>query len=175
IDYYCRRFGFGKPDIIYNELKAPRGQSSIWEAVINVGGRRIGIGTGTTKKSAQTNCYIDVTQYLESCDRALWETFLMVAAEGKDLGMAPKVLFQMSDGLEDEVRDLCLDIRKSTLYQNRPSTSSHRITTETSSNLLSSHAPILPLSIEVHATKSERLYERRKAYLENPSLESMRS
>jgi hypothetical protein len=75
MDYYCRRFGFGKPDIIYNELKAPRGQNSIWEAVMNVGGRRIGIGTGTTKKSAQTNCYIDVTQYLESCDRALWETF----------------------------------------------------------------------------------------------------
>jgi len=175
MDYYCRRFSFGKPDIIYNELKAPRGQSPIWEAVMNVGGSRIGIGTGTTKKSAQTNCYIDVTQYLESCDRALWETFLKEAAEGKDLGMAPKVLFQMSDGLEDEVRDLCIDIRKSTLYQNRPSASSHPFTTVTSSNPPSYHVPILPLSIELHAAKSERLYERRKAYLENPSLESIRS
>ncbi|KAH9081657.1 P-loop containing nucleoside triphosphate hydrolase protein [Lactarius deliciosus] len=175
MDYYCRRFGFGKPDIIYNELKAPRGQSPIWEAVMNVGGSRIGIGTSATKKSAQTNCYIDVTQYLESCDRALWETFLKEAAEGKDLGMAPKVLFQMSDGLEDEVRDLCIDLRKSTLYQNRPSVSSHPITAETSSNLPSSHVPILPLSIELHAAKSKRLYERKKAYLENPSLESIRS
>ncbi|KAH9023758.1 P-loop containing nucleoside triphosphate hydrolase protein [Lactarius hengduanensis] len=175
MDYYCRRFGFGKPDVIYNELKAPRGQSPSWEAVMNVGGRCIGIGTGATKKSAQTNCYIDVTQYLESCDRALWETFLKEAAEGKDLGMAPKVLFQMSEGLEDEVRDLCIDIRKSTLYQNRPSASSHPITAETSSNLPSSHVPILPLSIELHAAKSELLYERRKTYLENPSLESIRS
>ena len=175
MDYYCRRFGFAKPDIFYNELKAPRGQKSTWEAVMNVGGRRIGIGTSTTKKSAQTNCYVDVTQYLESCDRALWETFLKEAAEGKDLGMAPRVSFQMSDGLEDEIRDLCIEIRKSTLYQNRPSSSSHPHTAVTSSNLPTYHAPILPLSTESHAAKSERLYERRKAYLGNPSLESIRS
>ena len=175
MDYYCRRFRFGKPEIIYNEIKAPRIQNTIWEAVMNVGGRRIGIGTGPTKKSAQTNCYVDVTQYLESCDRELWETFSKEAAEGKGLGMAPRVLFQMSDGLEDEVRDLCIDIRKSTLYQNRPSTPSQSSTAVTSSNPPVNHAPILILSTELHAAKSERLYERRKAYLEDPSLESIRS
>jgi len=172
MDYYCRCFAFGKPEIIYNELKAPRGQNPIWEAVMNVGGRCIGIGTGSTKKSAHTNCYLDVTQYLESCDRELWEIFSKEVPEGKDLGRAPKVLFQMSEGLEDEVRDLCTDIRKSTLYQNRPSASSHPLT---SSNPPTYHGPSLPLSPELHAAKSERLYERRKAYLDNPSLESIRS
>ena len=174
MDYYCRRFGFGKPDIMYNELKAPRGQNASWEAVMNVGGSRIGIGTGPTKKAAQTHCYVDATQYLERCDRALWEAFSKEAAEGKGLGMAPRVLFQMSDGLEDEVRDLCIDIRKSTLYQNRPSAPSHPCTTATSSNP-SNHAPILTLSTELHAAKSERLCERRKAYLDDPSLGSIRS
>ncbi|KAF8274097.1 hypothetical protein EI94DRAFT_1768945 [Lactarius quietus] len=135
MDYYCRRFRFGTPEVIHNELKAPRGQNTIWEAVMNVG------------EIAQTNCYIDVTQYLESCDRALWETFLKEAAEGKDLGLAPRVIFQMSDGLEDEVRDLCIDIRKAF-------------------SIKTDHHP---------AAKSERLYERRKAYLEDPSLESIRS
>ena len=173
--FYCQRFGFGKPEIIYNEIKEPRIQNTIWEAVMNVGGRRIGIGTGPTKKSAQINCYVDVTQYLESCDRELWETFLKEAAEGKGLGMGPRVLFQMSDGLEDEVRDLCIDIRKSTLYQNRPSTPSRSSTAVTSSNPPVNSAPILTLSTELHAAKSERLYERRKAYLEDPSLEFIRT
>jgi small subunit ribosomal protein S24e len=175
MDYYCRRFHFGTPHIIHKELKAPRGRSAVWEAVMNVGGRRIGIGTGTNKKSAQTNCYIDVTQYLESCDRALWETFSKEAMEGKDPGMVPKVLFQMSDGLEDEVRDLCIDIRKSTLYQNRPSTPSQSFTGATSSNAPVYHASIVPLSTELHAAKSDRLCKRGKAYLEDPSLQSMRS
>ena len=173
MDYYRRRFHFGTPDIIYKELKAPRGKSTVWEAVMNVGGRRIGIGTGPTKKSAQTNCYIDVTQYLESCDPALWQTFSKEAAEGKSLPMAPMVLFQMSDGLEDEVRDLCIDIRKSTLYQNMPSTPPRSFTGITPSNVF--HASIVPLSTELRAAKSERLCERRKAYLEEPSLQSMRS
>ncbi|KAF8506701.1 P-loop containing nucleoside triphosphate hydrolase protein [Russula emetica] len=125
MDYYCRRFRFGKPDIIFDELKTHRGQHPVWEAVMYVNGRRIGIGSGATKKAAQTNCYVDVTQYLESCDRALWEIFSKEVPEGKDLGMAPRVQLQMSEGLEDEIRDLCADIRKSTLYRNRPSVSTN--------------------------------------------------
>ena len=175
MDYYCRRFGFGKPDIIYNELNTRRGYNPIWEAVIHVGGRRIGIGTGTTKKAAQTNCYIDVTQYLESCDPALWQTFSKDVAEGKDIGMAPRVLFQMSEGLEDEVRDLCADIRSSTLYQNRPSTSTYLLTSLTASNPRPYHTSKIPLSPESYATKSLRLLEQRQNYLKDPLLESMRA
>src|SRR6266478_48272 len=175
MDYYCRRFGFGKPDIIFNELKTHRGHHPVWEAVMYVDGRRIGIGSGATKKAAQTNCYIDVTQYLESCDRALWETFSKEVAEGKDLGMAPRVLFQMSEDLEDEIQDLCADIRKSTIYRNRPSVSTNLFTTVTLSNLRRHHTSYSSLSSESHATKSLRLSEQRQRYLTNPSLETMRS
>ena len=177
MDYYCRRYGFGKPDIIFNELKTHRSHHSGWEAVMYVSGRRIGIGLGATKRAAQTNCYVDVTQYLESCDRALWETFSKEVPEGKDLGMAPRVLFQMSDGLEDEIRDLCADIRNSTLYRNRPSVSTNLFTTVTvtSSNPQPYHTSKFSLSPESHAAKSLRLSEQRQSYLTNPSLETMRS
>ena len=177
MDYYYRRFGFGKPDIIFDELKTQRSSHVVWEAVMYVSGRRIGIGSGATKKAAQTNCYVDVTQYLESCDRALWETFSKEVPEGQDLGMAPRVLFQMSEGLEDEIRDLCADIRKSALYRNRPSVSTNLFTTETvtSSNPRPYHTSKFSISPESHAAKSLRLSEQRQRYLTNPSLESMRS
>jgi small subunit ribosomal protein S24e len=177
MDYYCRRFGFGKPDIVYNNVKSRSGHNLIWEAAMHVDGRRIGIGTGTNKKAALTSCYVDVTQYLESCDRALWETFAKEVPEGKDISMAPRVLFQMSEGLEDEVRDLCTDIRKSTLFRNRPSTRTP--TDPIASVALFQQRPYrtsnLPMSPESHATKSLRLSEQRQNYLKNPLLESMRS
>jgi len=173
MDYYCRRFGFGKPDISYNEDKARH--NLVWEAVMYVGGRRIGIGTGANKKAALTNCYVDVTQYLESCDPVLWETFSKEAAEGKDLGMGPRVLFQMSEGLEDDVRDLCADIQKSTLYQNRSSTSTHPLTSVTFFSQQPHHASNPSLSSEALAAKSSRLSRQRQSYLKDPSLESMRS
>ncbi|KAI0275064.1 P-loop containing nucleoside triphosphate hydrolase protein [Gloeopeniophorella convolvens] len=175
MDYYCRRFGFGKPDIIYNEVKGVRGRNSTWEAIMNVGGRRIGIGSAPAKKAAQTNCYIDVTIYLESCDRELWDTFTKEAAQGKDIGMAPKVFFQMSEGLEDEVRDLCMDIRQSDLYQNRPTaptTLAPGSSALPSTNSAIYHPPTYP---EFRAAKSQRLSEQRQRYLENPALESIRS
>jgi small subunit ribosomal protein S24e len=177
MDYYCRRFGFGKPDIVYNDVKSRSGHNLIWEAAMHVNGRRIGIGTGTNKKAALTSCYVDVTQYLESCDRALWEAFAKEVPEGKDISMAPRVLFQMSEGLEDEVRDLCTDIRKSTLFRNRRSTSTS--TDPTASVALFQQQPYrtsnMPMSPEFHAAKSLRLSEQRQNYLKNPSLESMRS
>ncbi|KAG8789761.1 hypothetical protein FRC16_001179, partial [Serendipita sp. 398] len=67
MDYYCRRFGFGKPDITY---EAERGGSP-FHAMLTVGGRRIGIGTAKSKKAALVACYLDVAQYLESCDPQL--------------------------------------------------------------------------------------------------------
>lgn len=170
MDYYCRRYDFGKPDIVYNEVKV-RKNSSTWEAIMHVGGRRIGIGTGVNKKGAQTNCYLDVTQYLESCDADLWKAFLDASSTGNDLGMAPKVFFQMSDGLEDEVRDLCIDIRKSALYQNRPPSN-----VDTPADATPARPPVYrrPAPLAFIADRSKRLSERREAYLANSQMDKMR-
>ncbi|KAI0047834.1 P-loop containing nucleoside triphosphate hydrolase protein [Auriscalpium vulgare] len=171
MDYYCRRYNFGKPDITYNEVRGNRGRNSSWEAIMNVGGRRIGIGSGANKKLAQTNCYIDVTQYLESCDADLWKAFVEAAVTGKDLGMGPRVSFNMSEGLEDEVRDLCTDIRRSNLYQNRPDS------TIASTLTSAGRTPVYrrPVSQEHLQAKSQRLSEQRDKYLEDPQLEKMRA
>jgi small subunit ribosomal protein S24e len=180
MDYYCRRYKFGKPDISISEI-AKRGGSN-WEAVMTVGGRRIGLGTSKSKKTAQKACYLDVTQYLETCDPELWKTFLEAAKTGKDLGLAPKILFTMGDKLEDEVRDLCHDIKKSLLYKNRPAIGSGKTGSDAAdSNEQSSEVPAVvpyrrrPPNPQFLQGKSEKLLKRRQEYLADPKLEKMRS
>jgi HrpA-like RNA helicase len=173
MDYYCRRYKFGKPDVEFHLTAGKRGNSA-WEAVMTVGGRRIGMGSAASKKNAQTACYLDVTQYLESCDKDLWKTFAEAAKSGRDLGMAPTVYFSMSSGLDDEIRDLCHDIRKSSLFKNRPATKISTNPTDSSNvQTRSSDVPYRPEA--VLAAKSDRLLKRKQEYLENPDMEKMRS
>lgn len=135
MEWYCRKYNFGKPDIDITSSttklavpSGPRGRKqkaigqTSWEAVMTVGGRRIGVGTASNKKGAQIRCYLDVVQYLESLDKDLWNEF--VEATKKDpfgsVGMAPHLVFSMSDMLNDDVQTLCSDIRHSLLYYNAP-------------------------------------------------------
>ncbi|KAF8642311.1 hypothetical protein AX16_009581 [Volvariella volvacea WC 439] len=171
MDYYCRRFGFGKPEVAFREVRKP---SSGWEAVMTVNDRRIGLGTGSTKKAAQTMCYLDVTQYLESCDAQLWKDYVEAAKTGADLGMAPKVVFTMSDALNEDIRILCADIKRSTLYRNRPATQN------TQSDAPLSTIPTGPryrrrVPSEYLVSKSKQLLKAREDYLANPNLEKMRA
>lgn len=113
MDYYCQRFNFGKPDVVYTAVGANK-----WEAVMTVGGRKIGMGAAPSKKNAQVRCYLDVTQYLEASDPPLWATFsrLKPAALTNSQAGVPHVVLTMSDDLEDEVRDLCKNIRGSEIW-----------------------------------------------------------
>ena len=127
MEYYCQRYKFGKPDIDLSSSAhktGKKGKASVqaWDAVITVGGRRIGMGSAGSKKGAQIKCYLDVTQYLESCDAALWQDFLDHSKwdSSANLGMAPHVVFQMSDRLNEDIYGLCGDIRGSTLHKNAP-------------------------------------------------------
>jgi small subunit ribosomal protein S24e len=173
MDYYCRRYSFGKPDIAFEELR--KGGTG-WEAIMTVGNRRIGLGSGNNKKAAQVACYLDVTQYLESCDPNLWKEFVEAAKSGADLGLAPKVFFQMSDMLDDQIRDLVVDIKKSNLYRNRPA-----ILSATSAEHDQSHSATTPRfpagrhSTSFLAEKSRQLLSSRQRYLADPKLEQMRS
>ncbi|KAF8959706.1 hypothetical protein BDZ97DRAFT_1836550 [Flammula alnicola] len=71
MDYYCRRYKFSPPNIEY--VYTHEGH---WEAIMTVGGRRIGLGSASNKASALTACFLDVTKYLESCDPDLWKVYL---------------------------------------------------------------------------------------------------
>lgn len=146
-----------------------------WEAVITVGGRRIGQGAGASKKTAQVKCYLDVTQYLESCDPDLWRNF--VEASKKDtsgnIGQAPHILFQMSDDLTDEIGDLCRDVKSSTLYARRPPTGSSNVELEPEAQ----HRRVAtqPASPEYIVTKSAALQDKLAAYQNDDSLAAMRA
>ena len=179
MDYYCRLYKFGKPDIEYQQ-QASKGQNTSWEAVMNVGGHRIGMGIGSNKKTALVQCYLDVTRYLQNCDAELWSTYVEAAKSGKDLGLGPRVYLQISNGLGDEIEDLCRVVRRSSLYKNRPAIGSKL----TGSDLPSSHAntvarpkPSYPLHYPPHVARqrSELLKQRREAYLTNPLTEKMRT
>lgn len=117
MDYYCRRFGFAKPDITYQDMQ---NKNTSWTASMAVDGRKIGLGSGSSKKAAMTSCYVDVVQYLESCDGDLWQDFLKDSRAGKDLGLATAALLMVDDYVADKVYDLCKTIGDSQLYRNRP-------------------------------------------------------
>ncbi|KAG0708857.1 P-loop containing nucleoside triphosphate hydrolase protein [Suillus ampliporus] len=179
MDYYCRRYGFGKPDIELEEQHQGRAKST-WEAVMTVGGSKIGMGSATNKKAAQIQCYLDVAQYLQQCDPNLWKTFVEASKTGKDLGLAPKVYFQISTQLEDEIHGLCRDIKKSTLYRNRPAIGSGLMGSDTArSETVPIPAPrpfyARRFPRDFLARRSEELKERRKVYLTDPAMEKMRN
>ncbi|KAF7985388.1 hypothetical protein HWV62_6643 [Athelia sp. TMB] len=166
IDYYCRRYKFGKPDVDFNPIK------SGWEAVMAIDGRRIGMGNASNKKNSQTACYLDVTQYLESCDPDLWKAFVDAAKSGRDLGMAPPVWLHMGSALTDEIRDLCHDIRKSSLYRHRPARKPATVVSTAETRARPS-AGVYKAPALINA-KSTRLLKRRQEYLRDPFMQKMR-
>ncbi|KAG8219813.1 hypothetical protein J3R82DRAFT_786 [Butyriboletus roseoflavus] len=169
MDYYCRLYDFPKPDVDYQQVSHP---GSTWQAIMFVDGRRIGVGTASTKKNAHIQCYLDVTRYLETCDPDLWKRYLAAAKSGKDLGLAPKILLSVSNSLADDIADLCSDIKKSMLYRNRPA--SDQLTTAPH---LFAPSPSYPRYYPPHlaAARSAELDKRRQSYLRDPSTQKIRT
>ena len=143
---------------------------------MTIGGSRIGFARGPTKKLAQKACYVDVAVYLESYDPTLWKTFVEAAKTGRDLGLAPPVHCAMGESLEDEIYDLCSDIKKSTLYKNalklRPSLSDRNASNGAPGTQLPFRRQRELPSFE---EKSGILRERREKYLTDLTMGSMRN
>lgn len=179
MEYYCQRYKFGKPDIETSQTKKKsskkgKGANTVWDAVMTVGGKRIGMGQAQTKKKAQIQCYLDVTQYLESCDKSLWSDFLEHSKKDNsaDIGMAPHLVFQLSDNLNEDIYSLCSDIKQSTLYKTAPPV-----------GVQVEHQPMPGwqgnrngnTSEEFLTNKSNMLQEKLAAYQSDPQLEKMRA
>ncbi|KAI5124693.1 hypothetical protein M0805_004300 [Coniferiporia weirii] len=172
MDYYCRKFGFGQPSIDFEERHDRHFQG--WEAVMTVGDRRIGIGNARSKKDASKSCYLDVVQYLEKCDPDLWKSFIEAARTGKDLGLAPKVLLQMSDRLGDKIRDVCWQMEKSSLFRNKPDVTHSTAHADPSSSYWSNSKPRPKPNEGTLTAKSTELLHRKQSYLSDPRHEKMR-
>jgi len=142
---------------------------------MTIGGSRIGFGRGSSKKVAQKACYVDVAVYLEAYDPTLWEAFVVAAKSGRDLGMAPPVYCTMSETLEDEIYELCMDVKRSILYKNalklRPSLPDPNASHGAPGTQPPFHRQRELPSFE---EKDKVLKERREKYLTDPTMESMR-
>ncbi|KIY52731.1 P-loop containing nucleoside triphosphate hydrolase protein [Fistulina hepatica ATCC 64428] len=171
MDYYCRKFGFSRPDFDY--ISGSKRGLQYWEAVLVVGDRRIGFGSGSTKKAAERASFLDVVKYFYDCDADLWKAFVEAARTGADLGLAPTVSLVSSPSLNRDVRDITLDIRKSNLYHNRPKGHATAVEGESGSSTAKPSSR-LPQDIRFEH-KSKLLSERRQAYLIDPTHEKMRS
>lgn len=92
---------------------------------MRVGGAKIGIGKGSSKKQATTNVYLDTVAYLVDTDPTLWHTFLTLYRPGTAVIVASPVTFLMSDGLDDELMKLYDTVRGTYLFANRPRLAGH--------------------------------------------------
>ncbi|WVR06049.1 hypothetical protein IAU60_003077 [Kwoniella sp. DSM 27419] len=178
MEYYCHRYRFGKPDIEFSQTssKGRKGKMAVmtWDAVMTVGGKRIGMGSSNNKKGAQVKAYLDVSQYLESCDPDLWRDFVEHSKKDKSasLGMAPHLVFQMSDNLNDDIQGLCGDIRHSRLWEKAPA--SGAVAHDSQPLTTWGGGRNRELSEKELTNKSLDLQDRLAAYHSEPNLEKMR-
>ena len=177
IDYYTRKFGFGKEDVEFNAVSGSNNKKlgSVWEAVMTIGGSRIGFGRGTTKKMAQKTCYVDVAVYLEAHDPNLWKTFEEASKTGRDLGLAPPVHCSMSESLEDEIYELCAEVKKTALYKNALRLRPSLRRPDASQTVPGAQPPFRrPRELPSFEEKDRILKERREKHLADPAMKSMR-
>ena len=164
MEYYCNRFHFGKPDLGFDEVSEGRskrgGKATRWEAVMTVGGRKIGVASANNKKLATKLCYLDVAQYLESCDPSLWSDFVNLngGKPQEDVRKAPHLHFMCSDNLVDLVRELSSEARNSNLFKKAPTPNT------VAAPMVIAHQPFSMPADGTLKTKSAKLLERLKEY-----------
>ncbi|PWZ01808.1 P-loop containing nucleoside triphosphate hydrolase protein, partial [Testicularia cyperi] len=132
IDFYCKRFNLGKPDVrVTSGGKSQKGKrgaksasssSAPFTASMLVAGNELGVAQGKNKKQATANCFLDTVVYIESTDPDLWRAFNAVHKPGMPINKAPHVEFHMSDELDEEVRSIYDNVRQSKLFAKRPRT-----------------------------------------------------
>ncbi|GAA5992997.1 hypothetical protein JCM10908_000789 [Rhodotorula pacifica] len=120
MDYYCNRFGFGRPDLSYTTIPSSRrGGASHWRATLRVGGAQIGVGEARAKKDAMNRAYLDTASYLEGCDPSLWTAW----EDKKRNKLVEKgdvqahVVFEAPGDVEEDLRDAVYESGKSELYK----------------------------------------------------------
>ena len=175
MEFYCQKFGFGTPHIEYQQTasasaggygrKKRGGGGSDWQAEMHVAGRRIGVGSATSKKDSLQKCYLDVAQYLEVSDPALWVDFKMKNPFTNEAGGAKTahVLFGINSDLEDDIRDLSKNIRDSEIWSK-----SERARQTSSPELAPALLAIPAVNPEMLAQKSARLKAQLESYEASP-------
>ena len=131
IDWYCKKFAFGRPDLAYKSTPISGGRMQQWTAILSVNKKSVGLGRGPTKKLAAEASYTDSCSWLSQCDPALWQQYLTSQLQAKEAeakrdlivksfprtDFTPSLDIQFSDKLDERIRDVVWDMRSSELYR----------------------------------------------------------
>ena len=131
MDWYCKKFGFGRPDLVYKGTVLPTAKTLQWEAILSVNKKSVGLGKGSSKKTASEKAYLDSCTWLADCDPGLWQQYLLVQQQAKEAeakrdlivkafpraDFTPSLDFKFSDRLDERLRDIVWDLRNSVLYK----------------------------------------------------------
>ncbi|KOS16159.1 atp-dependent rna helicase [Malassezia pachydermatis] len=180
LDYFCHECHYGNPDLSIEEVHGQHGRRALiagWRAVMSIGGTEVAEGMGTSKKLAQNMAYLNTAAQIEGEYRDMWAKFLEVP-QNRPMGKAPPIFFHASESLDDSMRELYDQIRKSELYFNRPRTTAafrKSSVDEVSTVRRRGYRETPSLTDEQHAEKSKVMLESLNAYQTDDRVQAMRS
>ncbi|PWN42021.1 P-loop containing nucleoside triphosphate hydrolase protein [Ceraceosorus guamensis] len=123
MEFYCKEFKFGKPEVAISSAIRKQGKKaggSAWKAHLIVGGQALGETLANNKKAATSAAYMEAVKEIEASDPPLWERFDRTYKPGAPIGSAPHVYVRLSDDLDDDFRDISDSAKQSLLYSKRP-------------------------------------------------------
>ncbi|CAO1622974.1 unnamed protein product [Sympodiomycopsis kandeliae] len=128
MDFYCQEFKFGKPIIEYSQAatggrgrnKKGGGKSAQWQADCHVGNMSVAQGLGSNKKAATQNCYVNAVVFIEQSDPELYARFDHTHRPGASITAAAHVNFRISEQVNEDIREVVSNSRRSLLYSKRP-------------------------------------------------------
>ncbi|KAK4048803.1 hypothetical protein OIV83_004569 [Microbotryomycetes sp. JL201] len=123
IDFYCKKFDFGKPEFKYSNA-ADRGRrkgggGGTWEATLSIAGSALGVGHAKAKKDAANTAHLDAVRHIEFHSPDLWQEYLdrkqnNLIAKGK---APPHVAFQIDGHTNAQLSLTLYEAESSTLYK----------------------------------------------------------
>ncbi|SCZ96642.1 BZ3500_MvSof-1268-A1-R1_Chr4-4g07508 [Microbotryum saponariae] len=127
MDFYCQKFGFGKPDLQItrvavkgaNNKRAKTVAQEGWQATLLVQGSKIGVAEARNKKQASNRAYLDFARHLDSSDPTLWSMWQdkkrsNVIAKGHVMA---QVVFEADQDSAEDLEEVVYGARGSGLYK----------------------------------------------------------
>ncbi|SGZ22483.1 BQ5605_C022g09493 [Microbotryum silenes-dioicae] len=127
MDFYCQKFGFGKPDLQItrvvakgaNHKRAKNAAQEAWQATLLVQGSKIGVAEARNKKQASNRAYLDFARHLDSSDPTLWPMWqdkkrANVIAKGHVMA---QVVFEADQDSAEDLEEVVYGARESGLYK----------------------------------------------------------
>ncbi|WFD31604.1 RNA helicase [Malassezia sp. CBS 17886] len=180
IDWVCHTGHFGKPDVAVTEASERRGRRTVtsgWHAAVLLAGTEVGVAHAGSKKLAQNMALLNTAVALEKEDPEGWRRFHATVKAGAPIGRAPHVNFRASLELEEDMRVVYDNLRRSELYEKRPRTTAapHAFADAAPAALGARRSALPPLSEERHQEKSAHMLAALNEYQTDERVKDIRT